>query len=222
MNSPQTEVSKEIKTLLCKYSPQLRRDFLAILVKMAAKEFSLVTVREDWRTKEGMLKFLEKVWDMLQPLLFQNNAISWFCGVYSTIEQVFSDRKFALYLQAYWSKYARIVLRQDILIFMKYYQKQLKSILKGETKIPEEWLQLNFAKDFFEMVNEYLSKRKEGNPLPDVIKTMEQPHLSTSEEDQPHQDVPLEFEEPIDLEMNYQLFEDDSLFSFAKNEECIL
>ena len=83
----QNDSIEEVKNYLKNFSKLLRRDFLAILVKMCAKALQIRTVREDWRTRTGMLQFMQQNWPKFLVLVNTETCIKWFCSNFEQKEE---------------------------------------------------------------------------------------------------------------------------------------
>ena len=204
----------EVKRSLFNFSPQLRRDFLAILVKMTAKEFNLVTVRKDSRTKDGMLKFLAKHWLLLKPQLYHDTAIHWFVSIFSMTEFIFSDRQFALFIYNNWSVYKQTLIRQDIIQFMKYSQKFLKQILKSREliQIPSEWKNFHVSLDFLKIISDYFHQTTRI-PEDNQPKALEEPRLATNGEEHFSQGPFSPFEESFPMNLDFEFVVDEDFLN---------
>ena len=188
-NSPQgSSLTTDIKKTLYKFSPQLRRDFLAILVKMAAKHFNLVTVRADWRTRQGMLGFLSKIWARFQPLLQETNPISWFASIYGVTCHIFVDRHFALFIQNNWTRYQTTLMKPEIIQFMRFNQKEIYSLLKSRSTpvIPLQWTPFPLAVEFFQIIDDYCQNKTNTKTI-EVSKIEVQPTTTSSEISSPEE-----------------------------------
>ena len=120
-----------VKNKIRTYSRFLRRDFLAILVKMSAKHFNIRTVRCDWRTRTGMVAFLQGIWERFAPLLDTDTIFHWYCVNFDSHETLFSNRKFMLYIFANWPKYEQFFKQQETLDFLKMNQNEIEILLSG-------------------------------------------------------------------------------------------
>ncbi|EAX98083.1 hypothetical protein TVAG_415070 [Trichomonas vaginalis G3] len=169
-----------MKSVLTKYSPTLRRDFLAILVKLSAKKLQTYTVRNDWRTKTGMLEFLQRNWDRISNFIEQDPAINWFCINYTPLEKIFTDRKFALFIQDSWDVVGRILSRPDVLMVFKYQIPTVLSLLESKIPItiPQIWTQYQASNDLFHVIEMY----KNGGVPVSPQDQCEIPRLVTTEE----------------------------------------
>ena len=108
-----------VKAALREYSRFMRRDFLAILVKMSAKYFNIRTVRCDWRTRTGMVAFLQGIWEKFFPLLSEDSIFNWYCTNFDSLEKLFSERKFMMFVFSKWEEYKNFFKSQETLAFMK-------------------------------------------------------------------------------------------------------
>lgn len=139
MNKPST-TQEEIKNTLKAYSKFLRRDFLAILVKMSARELGIKTVRSDWRTRKGMLTFLQNSWARFTPLLAADTIFQWYCHYFDYLEKIFSKRKFIMFLYANWDKYGDFMKSDAAIAFMRAHQTEIENILNTQsTKRSRAW-----------------------------------------------------------------------------------
>ena len=89
---------ENVKRTMSVFSRYLRRDFLAILVKMISKELKIQTQRKDWRTRDGSFEFLAKHWDRIYSLLTEQTPIQWFVTRFDSLEKILCNRKFSIYL----------------------------------------------------------------------------------------------------------------------------
>ena len=137
MQTKQEITADTVKAKIRTYSRFLRRDFLAILVKMSAKHFNIRTVRCDWRTRTGMVAFLQGVWERLSPLLEDDSIFNWYCTNFDSHETLFSNRKFMLYVYANWVKYGEFFKQQETLNFLKINQNEIE-ILLNNPKLQEQ------------------------------------------------------------------------------------
>ena len=182
-HSSYQETAEDPKNCLVQFSPQLRRDFLAILVKMAAREFKMITVRNDWRTRDGMLKFIEKIWPKLRNVLFEDNAIFWFVSIYRYTENAFSNRHFAIFLYDNWQKYKDILKNQETINFLRYNQKHIKEVLKlgQKASMPFQWQNYPIAIILFQIIQEFTNKTQSPMFLSDSDSEKD-PRLATTED----------------------------------------
>ena len=166
----QQPVSVEtVKTTLKSYSRFMRRDFLAILVKMSAKNFNVRTVRCDWRTRSGMLAFMQGVWERFFPLLSQDTIFKWYCQNFDTQEKVFSNRKFMMYIFANWQAHQSFLKQEETLTFLKVNQNEAEILLSNpKAKHSQAWAQPIGTK-FLEIINEFASSKPaqvNSSPVP--------------------------------------------------------
>lgn len=95
----------EIVGVLKNYSRALRRDFLGNLVRITAKTLGKQTVRNDWRTREGMFNFLQQHWEFISKELNEDTFIKWYCSSFEQAERVLSEKSFVLFLRDHWLEY---------------------------------------------------------------------------------------------------------------------
>ncbi|EAX99295.1 hypothetical protein TVAG_113110 [Trichomonas vaginalis G3] len=124
-----TESTDVVKTFLKNYSRFLRRDFLAILVKMTAKELGIRTVRCDWRTRKGMLAFLSASWERFVDLTSRDTIFKWYCNNFDSLEKVFSNRKLMMFIYANWSEYGTFFSSPATLSLIKNSQNEIDSYI---------------------------------------------------------------------------------------------
>jgi len=107
--SKMNENSDSIKDYLRRFSAHLRRDFLVIIVKMASRELNIQTVRNDWRTREGMMRFLSRFWEKIVILIEGDSVFNWFCTNFEKYQQLFEHKKFMLFIQMNWKQYGKML-----------------------------------------------------------------------------------------------------------------
>lgn len=161
-----------VKTFLRTYSRFLRRDFLAILVKMTAKELGIRTVRSDWRTRKGMLAFLSASWERFVDLCSRETIFKWYCTHFDAHEKVFSHRKLMMFIYANWSQFCSVLSTPSVLMAIKNSQNEIESYLNaGPNGRNQAWTETESGKQFFEIVNQF----KGASPAPAVIKPVAKP-----------------------------------------------
>lgn len=89
--------------LLKEFSSNLRRDFLGNLVRLLARAISVKTVRKDWRTRDGMIRFLDRYSTRLREQLEEDTFIKFFCANFQLASDALSDRGFVMYLGEHWT-----------------------------------------------------------------------------------------------------------------------
>lgn len=164
-----------VKTTLKTYSRFMRRDFLAILVKMSAKNFNVRTVRCDWRTRSGMLAFLQSVWERLFPLLSQDTIFKWYCQNFDSQEKVFSIRKFMMYIFANWQTHADFLKQEETLSFLKINQNEAEILISNpKSKHSQAWSQPVGAK-LLEIIEDFAANK--ANQIPASHVPISQPSI---------------------------------------------
>ena len=128
-----------IKKHLKNYSRFLRRDFLAILVKMTAKELNIRTVRGDWRTRKGMLAFLQSSWGKFVNLVSADSIFNWYTHNFDSAEKFFTNRKLMMFIYANWSQYSSFLESRRTIDFIKIHQNELEEMASMGLDKTYEW-----------------------------------------------------------------------------------
>ncbi|EAY22973.1 hypothetical protein TVAG_077200 [Trichomonas vaginalis G3] len=111
---------ENLKTELKQFSIYLRRDFLCVLVKLASRQFGIHLNRTDWRTRTGMLSFIQRNWEQISIALRDpSNFIGWYAINFEFNERILSDKKFTLYLSSIWDKYCDFFNNHETNCFMR-------------------------------------------------------------------------------------------------------
>lgn len=208
---------EHIKSTLAKYSPALRRDFLAILVKLAAKKLNMYTVRNDWRTKDGMLDFIRRNWDSIGNFINTDPCINWFCTSYQPLSHAFTDRKFALFIQDAWATVGPVLNRPDVFALFKYQSQIVKSLLESKTQIciPPVWAQFQAGIDLYRIIEQYKSGTAIVSPPQSPLQNQSLPQvvddfsLNMDQTDDPY------FGSGDGFEFNFEAMINDEPFSFT-------
>ena len=127
---------KEILTKLKLFSKNLNRNFLFLVVRISSQLLNVKTTRNDWRTKNGMLRFLKNYWNLVEPLLYSNSFLSWFCRIYNFLEILFNEKKFVMYLFYKWEELSFFFTSFECEMFLKYNQHEIKKFLLNFNNIP--------------------------------------------------------------------------------------
>ena len=151
----QNDSIEEVKNYLKNFSKLLRRDFLAILVKMCAKALQIRTVREDWRTRTGMLQFMQQNWPKFLVLVNTETCIKWFCSNFEQFEKILSNRKFSLFLYSSWEQYKSFLMSKEGCSFMKQNQNQICNYLEGQTTDNNEWMETELGQQVVSMIKKF-------------------------------------------------------------------
>ena len=151
ISQKQQDSVEEVKKHLKIYSKFLRRDFLAILVKMCAKELLVRTVREDWRTRTGMLQFLQQNWAKFLSLVNNDTIFNWFCNNFESLEKILSNRKLVLFIYANWSQYSQYLATPEAIDFFKKNQLEIASFIEGDVQSSKEWMTTEYGSKFIEI-----------------------------------------------------------------------
>ncbi|EAX86770.1 hypothetical protein TVAG_132380 [Trichomonas vaginalis G3] len=156
--SKQLESLENIKGHLKQYSRLLRRDFLAILVKMTAKEFGIRTVRCDWRTRKGMLAFLQSSWDKFYPQLTQETVFKWYCTNFEACEKLFSIRKFIMFIYSNWNLFNTFLTTPEAISCLRSHSRGIETLLESQS-VPKnfEWLETEAGKKILDIVCQFKS-----------------------------------------------------------------
>ena len=158
----QADSVEEVKRQLKNFSKFLRRDFLAILVKMLAKELQLRTVREDWRTRTGMLQFIQQNWPRFLILVNSDTIFKWYCSNFESLEKLLSNRKFALYVQANWASYRQILSPRESVDFLKRNQLGICQFIEGQ-KQNEQWMGTELGQQIVSIIDDFKSSKPTVN-----------------------------------------------------------
>ena len=110
---------EQVKRTMSCFSRYLRRDFLALLVKMVSKSLHIQTQRKDWRTRDGTFEFLARHWDKAYPLFVERTPINWFATRFDSIEKILCNRKFSMYLYYNWDQYKDTLIQYDFIKFLQ-------------------------------------------------------------------------------------------------------
>lgn len=165
MEGTQT-TQEEIKGVLKQYSKFLRRDFLAILVKMSAKQLSIKTVRSDWRTRKGMLSFLQNHWPRILTLLNSDTIFKWYCQSFDTLEKIFSRRKFIMHIFSNWNQHKDLLNSGSAISFLRSHQTEIDTIIGTEsTRRSRNWVENELGAVFDGIIEQYFSSIHGKNNL---------------------------------------------------------
>ena len=137
--SSQSVSVEEIKKYLETFSRFLRRDFLAILVKMTSKQLGIKTVRSDWRTRKGMLSFLQTHWNQFKTLVESDTIFHWYTTNFHTAEKILENRKLLMFLFANWSQYGSFLSTQPALSLLRARQNELELLAESQENVNIEW-----------------------------------------------------------------------------------
>ena len=148
---------ENIKKYLKGFSRFLRRDFLAILVKMCSKELGIRTVREDWRTRSGMFSFLSSAWPKFLVLVSTDTIFRWYCINFESLEKLFSNRKFVMFIYANWSKFREFLSSQETITFLKKNQLEIEQYLEGSSASDAEWKHTEIGEQIIQIINSFKS-----------------------------------------------------------------
>ena len=181
------DVVNSMKATLNQFSPHLRRDFLQILVRLTAMQFSVQTVRSDWRERKGMLAFLADRWTQLKILINQDTFFRWYCYSFPKIESILVIRNFVIFLYENWTQYKEFFNRKDVFCFIHWTSLDLEQILinKRITKYPDVWHQCPIGIAFINIIQHFrenLDQKSESRLNITKIST------STSTENLQHQE----------------------------------
>ena len=113
-----SEIEK-VKRTMSFFSRYLRRDFLALIVKMVSKSLHIQTQRKDWRTRDGTFEFLARNWDKAYPLFIERTPINWFATRFDSLEKILCNRKFSMYLYYSWDKFKDTLIEYDFVKFLQ-------------------------------------------------------------------------------------------------------
>ncbi|EAX97367.1 hypothetical protein TVAG_499040 [Trichomonas vaginalis G3] len=217
-SSAPLESMDNIKACLKGYSRLLRRDFLAILVKMTAKEFGIRTVRCDWRTRKGMFAFLQGSWERFHPLLNQPTVFNWYCTNFDSAEKLFSNRKFVMFIYANWKQYESFLTNPNTILCIKSHSNGIETLINSPS-VPKgfDWLESEPGKSILEIVHHFKNGQA-GKFHQDDIEIASSPEEQTPEpmkELQPEPELNLQpeaDEDHIDLEYAFFLYPQDYMF----------
>lgn len=208
-----------IKACLKGYSRLLRRDFLAILVKMTAKEFGIRTVRCDWRTRKGMFAFLQSAWDKFFPLLSQQTIFKWYCTNFDSAEKLFSNRKFVMFIYANWKQYESILTNPTTMMCIKSHANGIETLLNSPS-IPRgfDWLETEPGKVVYELINHFKNGQSSKIQQEDdeIASSPEERVQEQAIEIEPEITLPTEElsnpDDEIDLESAFVIFPNDLMY----------
>ena len=151
----QNDSIEEVKNYLKNFSKLLRRDFLAILVKMCAKALQIRTVREDWRTRTGMLQFIQQNWAKFLVLVNSETCVNWYCRNFEQLEKILSDRKFSLFLYSSWEQYKALLASKQCIAFLKQNQIQICEFLDGKQTENQKWMETEIGEQIVNIIKKY-------------------------------------------------------------------
>lgn len=206
-----------VKKTLQVYSKFLRRDFLAILVKMSAKQFGIRTVRSDWRTRNGMINFLAGCWDKFLNAINTDTILQWYYTNFESIEKVFSNRKFMMFIYNNWNQYQTFLKDKETLQFLHDNQLEIENSLSAQqAPTSPVWSTSDVAAMMLKIMDQFQSGRAPIAPhvseiMPPLVQPQEQLLLPMVVDDAPtftevipKIDEEIEFQDllyPIDLEI---------------------
>ena len=145
-----------VKATLREYSRFMRRDFLAILVKMSAKYFNIRTVRCDWRTRTGMVAFLQGIWEKFFPLLSEDSIFNWYCNNFDSLEKLFSERKFMMFIFSKWEEYKNFLKSSETLSFIKQNEDAILVIVSNpKAQHPSSFDQETIGQEILKIIDQY-------------------------------------------------------------------
>ena len=148
-------IQEQLKT----FSKFLRRDFLAVLVKMLSKELNLKTVRSDWRTRSGMFTFLQNNFEKLINLIQEETIFKWYCLNFEKIEKVFSIRKFMMFLYSNWIIYKNILIKKESIEFLINNQQKIHDLIQNPEIYNKESLLIN-NQSILNIISSFHSSKK--------------------------------------------------------------
>jgi hypothetical protein len=163
-----------VKNILQNFSRLLRRDFLYVLVKTSAKQLQIPTSRDDWRTRDGMLAFIARNWNIISVLLYnQSEFVGWYAIHFQSSEKLLTDQKFAKFIHKNWVKYKEFFLCSSTQDFMQINQNYLSTLLNGNEEHIEEFSASEIGASFIEILAEFReekrkSQKTQGPPQPQI------------------------------------------------------
>ena len=145
----------DIKKYLKQFSRFLRRDFLAILVKMTARELTIKTVRCDWRTRKGMLAFLQTHWTRFTNLVNSDTIFHWYTHNFESSEKLLENRKLMMFIFANWSHYSNFLQTKEALQLLRAHQNELQNFATSSIELSAEWTKTETGHQMIELINEF-------------------------------------------------------------------
>lgn len=150
-----SDIVKQMDKELRRYSKTLRHRFLKILVKCAAKEFKIQTVRNDWRTRKGMLAFLADNWEKIQVLIHSDTFFRWFCCFYSQLENVFIKGNLAMFLYQNWNQFKTYLYNRNSILFLSINSTEISTLVtRSSSPIPQGWYQMEPGITFCKIIEQ--------------------------------------------------------------------
>lgn len=192
---------------------------------MSAKEFGIRTVRCDWRTRKGMLAFLQSAWEKFHQQLSEKTIFRWYCTNFEACEKLFSNRKFIMFIYMNWKQYENFLSNPNTIICMRSHTKGIETLLTTNSSNKNaEWLETETGKGILEMVAHF-KKGVSSKVISDDEEVISSPEESTqttvqSEPIQTETAVPVSNpDDEIDLEYSFILFPQE--FNFFESKDSI-
>ena len=154
-NQRQQPTVDDVKNFLRQFSRFLRRDFLAILVKMTARELSIKTVRCDWRTRKGMLAFLQTHWARFTELVKGDTIFHWYTQNFEASEKILENRKLMMFIYANWTQYAQLLSSQGCLQVLKAHQTELQEFATSGSEPSNEFSLTEAGKGMIDLIKHF-------------------------------------------------------------------
>ena len=150
-----SDIVKQMDKELRRYSKTLRHRFLKTLVKCAAKEFKIQTVRNDWRTRKGMLAFLADNWEKIQALIRSDTFFRWFCCFYSQLENVFIKGNLAMFFYQNWNQFKTYLYNRNSILFLSINSTEISRLITSSSSpIPPMWYQMEPGITFCKIIEQ--------------------------------------------------------------------
>ncbi|EAX95338.1 hypothetical protein TVAG_406860 [Trichomonas vaginalis G3] len=179
----QSNIVEPMMKFLRKFSKHLRRDFLAILVKMASKEFAIPTVRRDWRTRKGMIAFLVDNWSNIKHLIMTDTFFKWYCWQFPMLEDLLVNRNFVMFLYDNWAKYKQILTNSNTNFLLTMNMPNLLQLISNASSsvdtFPSNWCQLEIGIGLRNLFGHFLRVSK-SQAAPEIQHSLSVPNIVNS------------------------------------------
>ena len=120
-----------VKRFMMVFSRYLRRDFLAILVRMTSIILKLHTSRDDWRTRDGSLKFFARNWDAFSKILVTSKGLQWFVKHFDQFQKILCNRRLSLFIFKNWAIYGSLFSDPEFEKFLANNSVDFLNVLQG-------------------------------------------------------------------------------------------
>lgn len=168
MNTGSVHISTEnLKQELKRYSSYLRRDFLAVIVKLSGKMFGMHLTRTDWRTRTGMLNFISKNWEILSEAIRNpTNTMGWYAANFEFIEKILNDRKFSVFLYTIWHQYSAFLMDHETVRFMHMHMQEISTAISSKDEVANfSFENCETGRKVADIILKFKGRKRETHPV---------------------------------------------------------